>query len=587
MMSLRAILGLLALVLGLGAVLWFTDEKPPVVKVAETHVLQGRSLGECKRMRWQLQDRAPIEVVRGADGRYRLEEPLVDLASAAHLRQIAVAWDSAQMRATPLQDDDDGRNKAGLVPPELVFTVEFADAEPLRIEVGAPGPLGTTRFLRMHGKIWEGGEALLESMRVGLDDLRERSVFRNTVDATGELRVEQLLPTGKREALHVKLEKDGWRLLEPITGRADPVAAQKFVTAVLGLRIDEFLPGVVKPRETPPRLRIAVKGAHGEEKLDLWDENLELYGRSEDRKIWFQSSSNQYSQIFENATEQLRARILMPIGDEAFNGLVELIADPGQGNGDRLRLSRQTPDEAWFLVEPVQQATAPIACNEALHALQRMVAIEFVEDADARRPRADDPRYGLQPGARFAVTTRTARDKATTTLWLGSETKRGDVTYVHACRADEPDAVVLVPATMAATLRRSWLEYISLRVHRETAAVEKIELRRGDGQSRTFELRDGKWGQVGVAGARDEVGELVREELCDLVAARALDARGPTFATPDWTLRMMRLNGDGLGELRFFDRGADGPLLVQRGDGGAIAFELKPRLTKDLRALWQ
>jgi peptide/nickel transport system permease protein len=61
----------------------------------------------------------------------------------------------------------------------LDWLARYADGHEIRVDVGAEGPLGTTRFLRAHGAIWEGGQALLESMRANPDDLREKAVFRN------------------------------------------------------------------------------------------------------------------------------------------------------------------------------------------------------------------------------------------------------------------------------------------------------------------------------------------------------------------------------------------------------------------------
>lgn len=587
-MGLRGIVVLLVVALGLGAVLYFTDEKPPTDKVAATAVLEGRSLAACSVMRWQFRDRPPIEIGRGPDGRFQMQEPLVDLASAAHMKQIVDAWDSAQMRAAPLADDEEGRQRAGLLPPELVFTVVYPDKHEITIEVGAPGPLGTTRFLRCHGKIWEGGEALLESMRANPDDLRERAVFRNAFAQANEVRVEQLMPSGKREAIHVKLEKGGWRLLAPIQGRADAVATQRFVTSILSLRVDDFAPGLTRFPERDPRIQVMVKGAYGEENLKLWDENLELFGSLPGRNLTFTSSSLQYAQIFENAVEGMRARILVPMGESTFAELVDLLVDPGQGRGDRLRLSRETPTADWRILEPVTFAATPTACNEAVHAVQLLVAMEFVEDADAKRPRAEDPRYGLQAASgRVAVTTRGVRDQATTTLWFGAETARGDDKFVYVCRADEPDTVVLVQKAQVDTLRRSWLDYCALRIVQQPAAVDRIDLLHKDGRARRFQIEGTTWQLVGAAGARAEVGDLVNDDLRDLVGTRAVDARAAAFDTPDWTLRLLRKNGDDLGVLKLWDRGADQPLVAQAGERSPVAFELGARIRRDLRALWQ
>ncbi len=585
-MGSRGILVLLVLCAALGVTLWLTDETVKVEKQAETAVLEGRSLADAAVVRWQFRGRAPIEIGRGPDGRFRLQEPLVDVASAAHMKQICDAWDSAQMRKAPLADDDKGREQAGLVVPELTFLARFADGHEIRVDVGAEGPLGTTRFLRSHGAIWEGGQALLESMRANPDDLREKAVFRNAFGQATEVRVEHRLDSGAKEAMHLKLAETGWRLLAPVEGRADPAASQRFVTAVLSLRVDDFLPGITRFPEREPRLRITVVGAFGEEQLTLWDERHELFGSLPGRNLAFNSGSLQYAQIFTNAAEGLRARILLPFDQTAFAELVDLVVDPGQGRGDRLRLVRESPSADWRLVEPIEWAAAATPCNEAVEAIQLLTAVEFCDEADARRPRAEDPRYGLGAG-RTALTTRTARETKATTLWFGADLQRGDEPLVHVCRADELDTVVLAPRGPAQVLRRSWLDYVSRRVLTQNAVVERLDLAHKDGRARSFRIVDGQWRLQGADGPRAEVGEFAQDELRDLVGSKAVDARAARFDAADWTVRLLRADGDELGVLRVFEDASDRPLVVQSGARAPVAFELSARQSRELRALWQ
>lgn len=593
-MGLRAIVVLVLLAAGLGALLYFTDERPPTARVAESAVLEGRSLRDATLIRWQFKDQAPIEIGRAPDGRFQLKEPTVDIASAAYLKQIVDTWDSAQMRKTPLADDTEGRQKAGLAPPELVFSVQWPDKASADIEVGAPGPLGTSRFLRTHGAIWEGGDSLLESMRVGLDDLRERTVFRAAFAHASELVVDQALPSGKRETLHLKLDGKEWRLLAPVQGRADPIVAQQYVTAVLGLRVDDFKPGIVNTPAREPEMIVKVRSLHGEEEAKLWLEGGQLFGQLPARGIWF-STDNLQIGFFENAAEKLRARILVPMGEGAFTELVELVVDPGEGRGDRLRLTRESATSDWRLLEPVQVDAAATPCNEAAYALQMLAAREFVTATDGKRPRAEDPRYGLGP-TRLTVSAKTAGPGPMTILWLGSDERRGDDVFVHACRADEPDTVVLVQKAQATTLARSWLDYCALRVLRLTATADRMELWHRDGRRRAFQIDDGKWALVGTPGARMEVGDIVRDTLRDLVGTRAVDARSAAFEQPDWRIVLMRKEGDKLALLRVWDRGPDSPLVLQKGSEtevegdpqhAPLAFEVTALIGKQLRDLWQ
>jgi hypothetical protein len=124
---------------------------------------------------------------------------------------------TGQMRATPLADDADGRQKAGSTA-ELRFAVEWPDGK--RRHRVAPGALGTTRFAP-RGQDLGGGNGLLETCAsapttcagVPLESRRRR-----------EVAVDRLLPSGRREAA-LRQQGGSWTLLEPVAGRADTTMA--------------------------------------------------------------------------------------------------------------------------------------------------------------------------------------------------------------------------------------------------------------------------------------------------------------------------------------------------------------------------
>jgi len=592
-MGMKAILMLLLLAGGLGAILYFTERETPTEKVAETAVLDGRSLGDATRIRWNFHEREPVEIGRAADGRFQIKEPLVDIASMGYMTQIVTAWDSAQMRAVPFEDDEAGREKAGLAPPKMKLIVEWADDHRIEIEVGDQGPLGDSRFLRRDGKIWEGGQALIESMRVGLDDLRQKQVFRNRFMHTSQLRVEQANPLGGTETIELKRGNGGeWKLLSPIAGRASPQMAQEWVTAITALRVDYFQPGVVRPPDRDPEIKIFVQGSYGEERVDLWFEQGQVWGLLPERGHLFISDNRQYGQIFVNDANRLRARILVPMGESAFENLVEMIIDPGQGRGDRIRLRRENQNTPWQMLEPVEYLARATPVNEAAHALQRLVARKFVTDEDVKRPRTDDPKYGMV-GARWSLTTRQVNKRDMHTLWFGADADvGGDEPLIYCARSDEPDNVALVPKAALETLQRAWTEYCDKSIMKQAAVVERLDLVHRDGRTRTFQVQqDGSWKLLGSEGDRSEVGDFVEDTLRDFVGRKVVDMRTGFDAEPDWTLMLMRGNGDELGRSRIWDRGAD-KRLVARGrtrpgqQEQPVGVELGKRDTEELRKLW-
>lgn len=585
-MGSRTIVFLLLVVGGLAAVLLFTDRKPPAKTAAETSVLDGRSLRESKRIWWQFEGRSPVEIQRTEAGGFGLTEPLKDTASPGYLKQIFDAWDSAQMRAVPLQDDDAGRANAGLSPPELKLLVDFPDGMHLEIEVGAPGPLGATRFLRRDGKIWEGGDGLIESLRVGVEDLRDHSVFKTSPALVQDLRVDQLGPTGKRETLHLSRSGDAWQLQSPVQGRADGAAAMRFATAVLSLRVDDFVPGFVRKLEGDPGIVVTAKGPQGEETVKLWVERGQLVGQLPARGVTFSTSNRQYTEVFENAVEQLRARILVPLAN-VYLQLGDILVDPGQGRGERVRLTRSDETGSWRLVEPVEYTAGATPCNEAVQAINNLHAVEFVSGADGAPPAPADPQYGLGVG-RLQVTVRALESAQAKPieLWFGNTVTKNGYELVYACRADEPGTVVLVPKVPVDHLRRAWTEYCDPKLVR-LSAISRLDLARRTGERRSFHSEGEHWVQDGQPGSRDDVGSFANEILRDLDGRRVVDVGTPEFAVADWTVDMLGGNGELLGRMRVWERGGGRPLVVQYGDPGRVGFELAPIFDKQLRELWQ
>jgi hypothetical protein len=549
-------------------------------------VLGGRSLLESTNLRWQLKGRQPIEVERRGETGFQIVEPIVDQASAGRMKQLVDAWDSARMQATPLADDAAGQATAGLAAPEAVVDVRFG-AERLRFEIGGLGPFGDkdSRYLRHAGKLWLSSTGLYESLRMGLDDLRERQVFRHAFGQAGEIKVEQRLPTGVRETVHLQLQPKGWQLLAPVAGRADPVEVQRFVTDILSLRVDEFPLGSIQYPEREPDIVVLVRGDMGEETLRLWVTEGQLFGPLPGRELAFVSDNREYVRVFENPGQRLRARILVPTTGGAFEELLELVADPGQGRGDRIRLRRNSATADWQLVEPIAFLAGPTPVNEAALAIQQLVALQFLHTKPDARPLVEDPQYGLGPG-RWSITVRSSNEKAPIELWLGADAMFGELPTTYVCRADEPTTVVMVPRSAAEALRRPWTEYPARRVLQVTVPIERLELTPKAGGAIVYRSGEAGWVRDGVPGSASAVGDFVSEELRDMVGTAAVDVRGPDFATPDVVVKLARRNGDTLAELRLWDRGGD-KLVAQSNDQHSVGFELSARNSRELRALWQ
>lgn len=596
---------LLILVLVVGAlygVLHFTSEKPPVEDSAEISALDGRSLRECKFFRWQFKNpsETPFEIARLPDGSFQLSEPLVDRASSAYVRQIINAWDSANLLATDYKNEADDNKETGLDLPVMTFAAEWPDGHRIEYEIGKPGPLGEDRFLLRDGLVWSGGQGLYESMRVNLGDLRDRQVFQGREVTCRSLRITgNTTSTGRREEIALGRVDNEWWLKAPVDGRADPRIAKQFVTAVLALRADTFLPGMIRIPEREPDVVVVAASSRGEERLEMWIENGAAFGQLPGRDSWFQCEPRTFEAVFDNAADRLRARILLAIDDIAAS-VAGIVMDPGQGRGDRVHLVRDSVASDWRLTEPVEYAVHATRAAETVQAINNLRAVEFIDDVDV-----DDERAGLGPG-RLTLSVREFEQRAALTLWLGNEVERPNGRFRYACRADEPGTIVLVPSPPVERLRRTWPEYCIRDVLKVTVPIGQVEIVRpaveGGEETLLYEFaRDPdaprRWLLEGELERTEaelrEIGEFFTDVLVDLVGKQVVDlrtgdtgGRGDEFGAPDYLLKVCRRGGDVLQTVRIWDRDGS-PVVMQPTARANVGFEVGVTASRQLRMLWK
>ncbi|MBK8096539.1 MAG: DUF4340 domain-containing protein [Planctomycetes bacterium] len=576
-MGARTTLGLLVVVVALGGVLLLTREKPEANELVTTPVLGGHSLDQARKIRWAFAGFATVEIRRDEGQPFRLTEPIDDLASVPFLRQIAAAYDGAQLIAAPLPEDPAVFAQTGLDKPELVFEVEFFDGQQKKLEIGALGPLGRDRFARADGKVWRIDEALLESLRLGIDDLRDRQVFVHQDSQATALTVERLLPTGGRETIALQREGMQWLLLQPVRSRADLTAAQQFVRAVLTLRIDQFPASLIRPPQRDPDWVVKVQGGLGDEEVRLWqDDQQNVFGQLPRRRnLAFVSNNREYARVFAAPIEQLRAQILVPYAN-LYQDIAEVVVDPGsRDGGKRLRLGRDTAELPFVLREPIQWNADPTEVNKLLTAINNLRAQVFVAGS------ATDPQFGLRPGG-LQIGVRAFQEPYREWIWirLGAPIPGQDLTY--AGRSDEQDQILGVPAGAAGEIARPWATYAAREVLRTSVPPDRLVASRGDRQRVFVRVEDG-WKEGGEGPVVRSLRDVV-DELRDLRAASVRVATD--FGEPHWQLELCRPEGDVLGVLRIWDRGDEAPLLVQApAVNRDLVFELDELLSPRLREL--
>lgn len=583
-MGLRTTASLLAAVLGLGAVLYFTNEKPTQKGDVAVSLLNNHRLASATRMYWQFRDEEPVEIRREPGGPFRLTYPIEDLVATDHLVNVAATFDSAMIGETPLEDTPENREKTGLDRPRLVVDLEFEDGQKDHFEIGADGPLGNDLFVRRNGQIYRGGLALHTALHKGLDDLRERQVFRTPPAAVNELVVDRLRKSGAREVMRLRRAGDGWQLVEPIVARAATSSANSFVGNVLAMRIDVFVSGPLRLPDTPPDLVLTLKGGNQDEVLRLWlDTQDNLLGRLDDRRISFKTLNQQYQRIFTETADELRSRILVPMPD-IYHQIATILVDPGSG-GTRLLLRRESSDQPWSFQEPIVGPSDPQATNELITAINNLRALAFLP------PGTKPEDCGLGVGS-IVLSVQGVDDRTPHRLRLGADGTIEGIEIAHAAVEEAPNEVVAVPRGAVGEIRRPWTAYVPRRIFAVTEPVTRVDLARRGGATRQLRVgENGEWVDPAGAAVDDGVVADVVDGLRDLQARHVHAQKARDLGEPDWTLVMSR-NYDppdsvGFGALDVWER-ADLPLLVRSRTGPEdVVFELAPLVSQNLAKLWK
>ena len=583
-MGFRAILVLLGLLAAVGMALWLSEDRVVEHVSLTDSVLDGRSIVDAHRLVLQRDATSlPIEFERGPDGNWQIVEPIRDLASAAVIEQLRTAFDGAQLVVAYEPDEVDGEllDATGLAEPQSKIRVEWPDGRAVELAIGLPGPFGQDLFARRieagaSARIYRVQVALRNALQLNTDDAREASVFVAQYANLRSLRVDRRLGDG-RDVLRVVRRGTGWAMEQPAGLRIDQAQADGFVRALLGLRIDEFLPGRPEPGLSPidpeaaADVTIDVEGTFGAERVRLWfvADGAGIVGHDDRRDLWFSCDAHGYRQLVELPIRQLRAYWLLSDPVDELRTLRVL-----DRRGGAVAFELQKHDLKGFrLSRPIQRDTDPTAVNELLQGLRSLVAVEFVE---GREPDA----LGLGDDALvLEVEVRPGRPER---LLLGADAG-DDTTWLK--RADEAQ-IVTIPRPVAERIRRPWTTYVSkvvLRITtganlrsmlRTTADGDRIGFARGD---------DGRWRRGGEGDALPLVAE-VFELLRDLRAKEVVPEVAVGEVRSEGSLELVADSGQVVARLGLA-ADAEGHALISDADAPGVYFVLSARDGRDLLAL--
>lgn len=175
------------------------------------------------------------------DDRWWVVEPIRVPADTAGIARILHGLESAAKDAVIPADELKGRGTDlrdyGLDRPRAKLMLSGPDID-LRLEIGEPSGLGCLYVRQLpSGDILATGTNLLAHLPSSMSVLRNRSIFP---PAAGEVRQVRIRRPGG--FLHLaRGDGGGWRILQPVAGRADRAAVTRLIDGLLAARVLEFV----------------------------------------------------------------------------------------------------------------------------------------------------------------------------------------------------------------------------------------------------------------------------------------------------------------------------------------------------------
>ena len=449
-------------VLGIGGYQWFKE--PPVTSEPGQSVMTvklmpaGLSIWQARQVKIQRGALEPmILTLDHAKQRYRITDPVRDVASFATLQSVFRIYDMAELLAAWTDEELAAEPKylasTKLDQPAATVEVRFAD-ETLMIEIGAEAWNVGEVFIRVRGKIYRGPRTLLSSIQHNPDDLREKAIFSDlAIGAMRKVRLQRRIDGEMVVDAVARLPEVGFRIVEPKNLRADMDQVEKLVLAIGGLRVARFVSGgaPIDPSALSHDFILEIEGEFGQETLTVMDLSKADSGgrerylaRLEQRGIMFELRPDGLADVHRHAG-LLRARHLIPYSQK-YVQRIEL-----QAHGGKKMVLVRGGGAGFRMLEPIESPTASTPASELLFAISHLEAQKFLDEIPPSAGLGDDDEF-------FTLRVGTSREaRNLTTVRLGTTALGG---LVHARRADEATGVMLA-ANGIAKLRRSWLEFVS------------------------------------------------------------------------------------------------------------------------------
>lgn len=233
----RSTLLLLLLAVGLGAYAYFV-ERPAQQRESQKATLLDIERDAVEDVNLTYSDRE-IHLEKSPDGHWHIVAPLEADADQQAVKNLVDAIVNAEVTKT-IDDPGDDLSPYGFDNPTVTITLKLQDGTKVpALIVGDQTPIGFKAYARKEGdpKLYLTTGAFHSGVKKELKDVRDKTILSFTDDEV------QAIALTRNGSPAVRLERnDGqWSIAEPAPYKADPAEVRSFLSALRGIRAQDFV----------------------------------------------------------------------------------------------------------------------------------------------------------------------------------------------------------------------------------------------------------------------------------------------------------------------------------------------------------
>lgn len=409
---------------------------------------------------------------RDESGQWQIEEPLKAKADQEEMDRLITKVITKNVQST--LKNPGTLAEYGLEDPRVTATFHLSDGTFRILMLGDTAPIENYVYIKQKSTpdISLVPASIVDDLTKFVSDLRDRTVIAlNSLDAQ-KIQLKYI----NRDA--IVCEKSGfeWKIVEPISAKADANEMENIIMDLKDLKVDVFIDDELPPAEqadslshyglSQPQIEVTVSFRDGTSKSLLVgkEKNGSVYVKLASDKTVFLVSGKIIGKLVKRPND-LRDRTIMAFQTRSVEKLE--LRYPGQSVICEKRSHEE--EEAWEITSPAKAKADRSQIDEILRKLQELRADQFVSDEPE-----DLAVYGLtQPVIQAIIYTGGAEPER---LLVGKKT--GDSVYVKTASGG---SVYLVNARIVDDLSKKPLDLHDRQVMKFAKEdVKRIELKYGD-----------------------------------------------------------------------------------------------------------